>query len=98
MNKNNGYISPTHINKYVNCKYKWHYESTYSQKELSQFYKQYKIENGIVNDKQYAAFTRGNEFHSNYLKRQRKETLTRIIITIFATLLGLTLWTYIFIL
>ncbi len=80
MAKQKDYISPTHINKFVNCPYKWHYESNYTQKELNQLYKQYKIDNGIVNDKQYKAFAIGNEFHSNYLKQQRKEFIFRIFI------------------
>ncbi len=80
MAKQKEYISPTHINKFVNCHYKWHYETIYSQKELNQLYKQYKIDNGIVSDKQFKAFAIGNDFHSNYLKQQRKEFIFRIFV------------------
>ncbi len=94
MAKQHDYISPTHINKFVNCQYKWHYETKSTQKELNQLYKEYKINNGIVNDKQFKAFAIGNEFHSNYLKQQRKEFILRFLI-ISLTIVGALICTYI---
>ncbi len=95
MSKQKNYISPTHINKFVNCPYKWHYETKYTQKELNQLYKQYKLDNGIVNDKQFKAFAIGNEFHSNYLRQQRKEFALRLFIISFV-IIGAFICIYIF--
>lgn len=96
MTKNNNYISPTHINKYMNCKYKWYYETKYTQKELSQMYQKYKADNGIESNSQFQAFARGNEFHSNYLKRQKHEQLIRITSTLLSIIIGVLICYFIF--
>lgn len=91
MRKNKDYISPTQINKFINCKYKWYYEKIYTNKELSALYKEYKEENGITDNKQFVAFAKGNKFHANYLKKQRRKELFHVFLTTSAILGGFAL-------
>ncbi len=87
MKNNTKYISPTQINKFVSCKYKWYYETVYTQTELNKLYNEYKKENGITDNKQFAAFQRGNEFHNNFLKKQRiAKAKKRFLLLLYATI------------
>ncbi len=91
------YITPTHINKYVNCPYKWHYETKYTKKELNDMYQEYKIDNGITSNKQFQAFKKGNTFHAEFLKREkRKNAISALLITIILILGALSIWTTLF--
>ncbi len=89
--KNNKYISPTQINKFVSCKYKWYYETIYTQTELNKLYNDYKKENGITDNKQFAAFQRGNEFHSTFLKKQRLAKAKKRFLLLMYAIIGVSL-------
>ncbi len=91
MKNNNKYITPTQINKFVSCKYKWYYETQYTQSELNKLYSEYKKENGITDSKQFAAFQRGNEFHSNFLKKQKLAKAKKRFILLLYIILGVSI-------
>lgn len=94
MQKNKDYISPTQINKFVNCKYKWYYEKVYTTKELNSLYKEYKEENGIDDNRQFVAFSKGNKFHADYLKKQNRKQLMYISLLILLVIGGIFLCLY----
>ncbi len=91
MKNNTKYITPTHINKFVSCNYKWYYETIYTQAELNKLYSDYKKENGITDNKQFAAFQRGNEFHSNFLKKQRLAKAKKRFLLLLYIIIGVAL-------
>lgn len=81
-------ISASEINRFIYCNYQWYYERFYGRQYIRKLCNERNAELGL-NDSSLSKFSRGNEFHKNYLSGRRRAFLLKLSAVVIILLVGL---------